>query len=202
MPENAKSSASGMLREVMSEARTVPRNRKSTMEIFFFKQKTAYEIQGDWSSDVCSSDLSTAVHRNRVSLVPPGGEVADHGEGCVASEARQRRDGARQIQRRGERDGCPVDQSEGAYRIGLAGVAGLGRQRLRVSAAMRLGSRQVATPGRHAAPQVERGEKNLRAAVQHGQQPIRAAVLFGGCGGEEGGERLADAGGRSERAQV
>ena len=29
---------------------------------FFFKQKTAYEIgTGDWSSDVCSSDLSTAV---------------------------------------------------------------------------------------------------------------------------------------------
>ena len=28
---------------------------------FFFKQKTAYEIyQCDWSSDVCSSDLSTA----------------------------------------------------------------------------------------------------------------------------------------------
>jgi len=25
---------------------------------FFFKQKTAYEIlDGDWSSDVCSSDL-------------------------------------------------------------------------------------------------------------------------------------------------
>ena len=66
--------------------------------------------------------LSTAVHRNRVSLVAPGGEVADHGEGCVASEAPQRRDGARQIQRRGERDGCPVDQSEDAYRIGLAEI--------------------------------------------------------------------------------
>ena len=27
---------------------------------FFFKQKTAYEIgTGDWSSDVCSSDLQT-----------------------------------------------------------------------------------------------------------------------------------------------
>jgi hypothetical protein len=27
---------------------------------FFFKQKTAYEINvGDWSSDVCSSDLWT-----------------------------------------------------------------------------------------------------------------------------------------------
>eukprot|EP01047_Picozoa_sp_COSAG01_P141748 COSAG01_NODE_72842_length_252_cov_0.339869_1_plen_30_part_01 len=26
-------------------------------EVFFFKQKTAYEIMsGDWSSDVCSSD--------------------------------------------------------------------------------------------------------------------------------------------------
>src|SRR5881398_1654975 len=28
---------------------------------FFFKQKTAYEmLSGDWSSDVCSSDLATA----------------------------------------------------------------------------------------------------------------------------------------------
>ena len=30
--------------------------------IFFFKQKTAYEIiAGDWSSDVCSSDLINIV---------------------------------------------------------------------------------------------------------------------------------------------
>ena len=30
--------------------------------IFFFKQKTAYEIgTGDWSSDVCSSDLPKEV---------------------------------------------------------------------------------------------------------------------------------------------
>ena len=30
---------------------------------FFFKQKTAYEIgTGDWSSDVCSSDLNSVVH--------------------------------------------------------------------------------------------------------------------------------------------
>ena len=29
-------------------------------KIFFFKQKTAYEIaSSDWSSDVCSSDLGT-----------------------------------------------------------------------------------------------------------------------------------------------
>ena len=32
---------------------------------FFFKQKTAYEIyQCDWSSDVCSSDLSAAEERS------------------------------------------------------------------------------------------------------------------------------------------
>ena len=31
------------------------------MFVFFFKQKTAYEIgTGDWSSDVCSSDLVQA----------------------------------------------------------------------------------------------------------------------------------------------
>ena len=30
---------------------------------FFFKQKTAYEIgTGDWSSDVCSSDLMSDLH--------------------------------------------------------------------------------------------------------------------------------------------
>src|SRR3546814_5790930 len=34
--------------------------------VFFFKQKTAYEMRiSDWSSDVCSSDLVA------VSLVPP-----------------------------------------------------------------------------------------------------------------------------------
>src|SRR5207244_7938426 len=28
--------------------------------LFFFKQKTAYEMLPDWSSDVCSSDLTKA----------------------------------------------------------------------------------------------------------------------------------------------
>src|SRR3546814_16715321 len=33
------------------------------MLFFFFKQKTAYEMRiSDWSSDVCSSDLSLALH--------------------------------------------------------------------------------------------------------------------------------------------
>ena len=37
---------------------------------FFFKQKTAYEIyQCDWSSDVCSSDLSQTRRRGRVEQV-------------------------------------------------------------------------------------------------------------------------------------
>ena len=35
--------------------------RKERIYFFFFKQKTAYEIgTGDWSSDVCSSDLLLA----------------------------------------------------------------------------------------------------------------------------------------------
>src|SRR5436309_3590402 len=32
---------------------------------FFFKQKTAYEISRDWSSDVCSSDLEEPDERRR-----------------------------------------------------------------------------------------------------------------------------------------
>src|SRR3546814_10167007 len=32
--------------------------------LFFFNQKTAYELRiSDWSSDVCSSDLALYVHR-------------------------------------------------------------------------------------------------------------------------------------------
>src|SRR3546814_4091595 len=32
--------------------------------VFFFKQKTAYEMRiSDWSSDVCSSDLLGGLHR-------------------------------------------------------------------------------------------------------------------------------------------
>src|SRR5438045_8611982 len=30
---------------------------RGVLIFFFFKQKTAYEIETDWSSDVCSSDL-------------------------------------------------------------------------------------------------------------------------------------------------
>src|SRR3546814_11345401 len=36
------------------------------MCVFFFKQKTAYEMRiSDWSSDVCSSDLIEAEHLDR-----------------------------------------------------------------------------------------------------------------------------------------
>src|SRR6059036_2336906 len=41
------------------------------MGVFFFKQKTAYEITyGDWSSDVCSSDLvdTVVVRSKRIKL--------------------------------------------------------------------------------------------------------------------------------------
>ena len=39
---------------------------------FFFKQKTAYEMCGrDWSSDVCSSDLTLAMpYREEVPTCP------------------------------------------------------------------------------------------------------------------------------------
>ena len=38
---------------------------KVTSLVFFFKQKTAYEIgTGDWSSDVCSSDLGLCFARS------------------------------------------------------------------------------------------------------------------------------------------
>src|SRR3546814_2393537 len=45
--------------------------------IFFFKQKTAYEMRiSDWSSDVCSSDLlHRAAHRGALVQLDAGGEI-------------------------------------------------------------------------------------------------------------------------------
>src|SRR3546814_5519432 len=46
------------------------------MLLFFFKQKTAYEMRiSDWSSDVCSSDLHAAL--GAVERVGDIGEVGD-----------------------------------------------------------------------------------------------------------------------------
>src|SRR3546814_7724507 len=53
------------------------------MIVFFFKQKTAYEMRiSDWSSDVCSSDLVFAVREGNPTgietwddLVQPGIEI-------------------------------------------------------------------------------------------------------------------------------
>src|SRR3546814_9315679 len=40
--------------------------------VFFFKQKTAYELRiSDWSSDVCSSDLSIGQGNSGGVLCPP-----------------------------------------------------------------------------------------------------------------------------------
>src|ERR1043166_9329660 len=53
-----------------------------TFVSFFFKQKTAYEIpKRDWSSDVCSSDLS-AYHAGNVNALAPddGRGPADAGD--------------------------------------------------------------------------------------------------------------------------
>src|SRR5260370_5681673 len=51
----------GASEAVISERRLPPRRKvhlTTLGSLFFFKQKTAYEIQVDWSSDVCSSDLA------------------------------------------------------------------------------------------------------------------------------------------------
>src|SRR3546814_12208092 len=48
-------------------------------DIFFFKQKTAYEMRiSDWSSDVCSSDLLVLDDQHRVALVAQLEQEAVH----------------------------------------------------------------------------------------------------------------------------
>src|SRR3546814_19840026 len=71
------------------------------MFLFFFKQKTAYEMRiSDWSSDVCSSDLVDAHHRRAdararddrlVVALEAAGIMADVGRGAAHVEADQAR---------------------------------------------------------------------------------------------------------------
>src|SRR3546814_5923967 len=54
------------------------------MFVFFFKQKTAYEMRiSDWSSDVCSSDL---LRRPAVAGTVAAARGAGAGRGAVAGQ--------------------------------------------------------------------------------------------------------------------
>src|SRR5213082_4016084 len=65
---------------------------------FFFKQKTAYEIvSGDWSSDVCSSDLNAAGRRRPREARARAG----HGGGPGRLSSRPARDGEAPARERG-----------------------------------------------------------------------------------------------------
>src|SRR3546814_2093218 len=57
---------------------------------FFFKQKTAYEMRiSDWSSDVCSSDLTVAAGAEALARLLQGGDgMADHIQEIVEREHR------------------------------------------------------------------------------------------------------------------
>src|SRR5213082_1038897 len=59
--------------------------------IFFFKQKTAYEIvSGDWSSDVCSSDLTCRTTMSQRSSSSPRTAVTED-ESLLSQVPRERR---------------------------------------------------------------------------------------------------------------
>src|SRR3546814_963592 len=75
--------------------------------VFFFKQKTAYELRiSDWSSDVCSSDLSTARAPRRRSA----------SRSCAAWRSRPRR---------ASRETLPESRRIRSLRVGMPG----GRER-------------------------------------------------------------------------
>src|SRR3546814_12109668 len=57
------------------------------LNIFFFKKKTAYEMRiSDWSSDVCSSDLTNAAFELVAEFAAPTVAIIKHANPCgVAS---------------------------------------------------------------------------------------------------------------------
>src|SRR3546814_16613438 len=72
--------------------------------LFFFKQKTAYEMRiSDWSSDVCSSDLNDSIENK-------AGEHddADRGDATLRADVLQQQSAGRQAEDRAD----PLDQAE------------------------------------------------------------------------------------------
>src|SRR3546814_4631188 len=67
------------------------------LTLFFFKQKTAYEMRiSDWSSDVCSSDLPVKRTYFRHARASPRIRAASHCRGIASG-------GCRGAERRGDR---------------------------------------------------------------------------------------------------
>src|SRR3546814_10100123 len=91
--------------------------------MFFFKQKTAYEMRiSDWSSDVCSSDLGAADRRlvdvdHLVAMLKPGQRVV------------RPRDEPRAVQRPRRAGVERVDDEARLARARQAGDAGEGAER-------------------------------------------------------------------------
>src|SRR3546814_3673481 len=57
---------------------------------FFFNQKTAYEMRiSDWSSDVCSSDLSAGRSATAAAAYRAGVEITDERTGLVHDYTRK-----------------------------------------------------------------------------------------------------------------
>src|SRR3546814_16201740 len=59
--------------------------------IFFFKQKTAYEMRiSDWSSDVCSSDLRAGRPDAASSVAPIAAAIGDSLRPCLGTPSAPR----------------------------------------------------------------------------------------------------------------
>src|SRR3546814_20160715 len=78
--------------------------------VFFFKQKTAYEMRiSDWSSDVCSSDLQTGYLRDLgkvaqiTGLARDAQDTVERAAGDAQGPPRLTRDVAQRLQPRGVR---------------------------------------------------------------------------------------------------
>src|SRR3546814_3078731 len=83
---------------------------------FFFKQKTAYEMRiSDWSSDVCSSDLSATIPgRSRLLSAPVSGgsEMRRPVKGRRAHHACANEETSRSIGKRSPVPPCRARRSE------------------------------------------------------------------------------------------
>src|SRR3546814_13862142 len=94
------------------------------MLLFFFKQKTAYEMRiSYWSSDVCSSDLLGIRRRDRIDLARD--QAVDAAQYRILLMDRGRNAGLERREQRGKRGIA----TETEHRLGLEGAIEFARHR-------------------------------------------------------------------------
>src|SRR3546814_17912778 len=139
--------------------------------MFFFKQKTAYEMRiSDWSSDVCSSDLlaETGIRSNLNPL------INDHGQAISTLETAQKL--LNEAQEQGTAAGLELKTVQQLLKGDVSGLTTEARAQAEAMLTLANSMGEATAAGTEVDIAQERGDERRAQVAAHG-----ASVLSGSC---------------------